>query len=303
MRAAQERLAAWFARIGRIRQDYRQVHGRGVHLLRPRRYTEKVQWRKLFDSDPRHTLFCDKLRTRDLLAARYGAELLPPLLWSGGVEGLAAALARLAPPYVLKSSHASGHLVLVEKGERPDVAALIAQAAGWLARNHGRESNERGYIAVPPRLLIERMVRDAAGGRPDEQRVFVFGGQARIVNTVFIEEGAVRNGAFHTPGWQRLNWHFSRVVERPFAQPPALAEMLRIAESLGEGIDHLRVDFFDGGARFWIGEVTLYPWSGMARFRPDEADHQMGALWPLRHPARRAITALLRDQPEGNSPT
>lgn len=272
------------------------VHGRAPDLLRPRRYTEKVQWRKLFDLDPRYAMFCDKLATRGLIAARFGADLVPPLLWTGTPETLP--LDTLAPPYVLKSNHASGQVVMVEAGDRPDRAALQATTAAWLARNHGSDSNEPGYGAVTPRLLIERTVRNAAGAPPDEQRIFVFHGTARVVNTVFVEDGRVRNGAFHTPDWQRLNWHFTRLVDRPFPRPPCLDAMLRIAEALGQELDHVRVDFFDGGARFWVGETTLYPWSGLARFEPDSADFDLGAFWRLPNPMGRAAMAVALRAPE-----
>src|SRR5580658_10426414 len=46
------RLGQWALAIRRVRADYRRVTGRAPALLRPRRFTEKMQWRKLFELDP-----------------------------------------------------------------------------------------------------------------------------------------------------------------------------------------------------------------------------------------------------------
>jgi Ser/Thr protein kinase RdoA (MazF antagonist) len=69
--------------------------------------------------------------------------------------------------------------------------------------------------------------------------------------------------------------------------------MIRAAERIAAGFDHLRVDFYDCGDRIHIGEVTVYPWSGLSRFNPDEADAMLGAYWTIRRPLRRAAMAIL----------
>jgi hypothetical protein len=289
------RLAAWRETINRVRAGYISAHGRPPRLLRPRRYTEKMHWRKLFDLDPFYAVLCDKLASRDFVASRVGADMLPPLLWSGSDNDIP--FDRLAPPYVLKSTHGSGHVAMIGAGEVPDRDALRAQAAAWLAHRYGPLYDEPAYNAVPPRLLVERTVTGPAGERPQEVRFFLFDGRIAVINTVFVEDGRIRNGAFHTPDWTRLDWYFSRRMNRPFPPPRRLDDMARIARQLGAGLDHVRIDFYDGGERIWVGELTLYSWSGGAAFNPDEADLILGAAWRLRHPLRRAAMAVLLRQP------
>jgi hypothetical protein len=55
--------------------------------------------------------------------------------------------------------------------------------------------------------------------------------------------------------------------------------MIRVAAQLGAGLDHVRVDFYDCGEHFRIGELTLYAWSGLSKFQPDEADFILGRYW------------------------
>jgi hypothetical protein len=263
----------------RVCRGYVSAHGRFPRLFNARRFTEKMQWRKIFDFNPIFPILCDKLAVRDYIAARIGREYLIPLVWSG----LPAEIPfdRVTRPFFLKSTHASGQVILVERDAEPDVAAIRAQSEAWLAVNYGADRDQPGYDPVPARLMIEETIITGEGARPDEVRLFVFHGKVAVINTVFVEDGQIRSGAFHTPDWERLNWYFTRRIERPFPRPLRLHDMIALAERLGEGIDHLRVDVYDCGDRIWIGELTLYSWSGYSRFSPDTADLVLGGYWQL----------------------
>lgn len=122
------RLAGWCRAIRQLRLMFHARHHRPPSLVRPRRFIDKMQWRKLFQHDPRIALFCDKLATREFIAARLGEAVLVPLLWSG-TDPAAIPFDSLVPPCVLKPSHASGRIAMVETGTMLDVPALRALAA------------------------------------------------------------------------------------------------------------------------------------------------------------------------------
>jgi len=284
------RIEGWLAAIRGIRRSYMQAHGRLPKLFRPRRFTEKMQWRKLFDRNALFGVFCDKLATRDWVAARIGAEYLAPVYWTGGVDEIPFDAALL--PYVLKSTHASGQVMFVTQDMMADQAAVRRRAAAWLQIDYFALSGEPGYKNIPPRLVAEQIVLAEDGGAPEERRMFVFDGKVAVINTVFAEDGIIRNGAFHTPCWERLDWHFTRLVTRAFPRPKRLEEMIRVAELLGQGIDHIRVDIYDCGDRILVGELTAYAWGGLSRFNPEGADLALGRFWRLRWPLLRAIAAM-----------
>jgi hypothetical protein len=276
------------ARAIRVCRTHVRAHGRLPRLFSPRRFTDKMQWRKLFDFNPAFPTLCDKLAVRDFIAARVGSEYLVPLLWSGAPAEIP--FDDVARPFVLKSSHASGQIIMVDRDEILDSAAIRMRAESWLAKNYGAARNEPGYEAVPPRLMIEQTLCTPRGERPRELRLFVFDGKVAVINSVFLEEGRLRNGAFHTPDWTRLNWRFTRATdEREFLRPIRLDEMIGVAERLGAGLDHVRVDVYDCGDRIRIGELTVYSWSGHAHFDPDEADFELGSYWRPRAAGWRSI--------------
>ena len=81
--ADRQRVAEWKGAISRVRKAYRDYYGREPSLARPRLFTEKMQWRKLFDLDPRFAILSDKVAARDFIAREIGADYLPPLLLAG----------------------------------------------------------------------------------------------------------------------------------------------------------------------------------------------------------------------------
>lgn len=287
------RLAIWARAVATVRRDFAAEHGRPPRLLRPRGFTDKMQWRKLFQHDPRFAVFCDKLATRDHVAARVGAERLVPLLWQGA-RPEEIPFDRLDPPFVLKPSHSCGRCVLVRSGEVPDPDLLRATAAAWLRHCHGSERIEPGYVNVPRRLMVERLLLSPSGGPPREYKVLVFAGRVGLVQ---ILERSPRDRslslAYHDRNWAPVSLRFKTAPSPlPLPSPARQAEIITLAERLAAGIDHLRVDLYETAAGLHVGELTCYSWSGLSPVTPTEADIRLGALWPLRSPALRALAAV-----------
>jgi hypothetical protein len=57
--------------------------------------------------------------------------------------------------------------------------------------------------------------------------------------------------------------------------------MIDAAQKLGDGLDFIRADFYDTGARVYFGELTNYPDAGRGHFRPKEYDRLLGQCWKL----------------------
>jgi hypothetical protein len=101
-----------------------------------------MQWRKLFDLNPIYAVITDKLAARDFIAERVGAQVLVPLLWIGD-DPAAVPFDALEPPYVIKSTHASGHVLLVRTRQDVDPDKAVTTLREWLGRCHGIEKNQR----------------------------------------------------------------------------------------------------------------------------------------------------------------
>ncbi len=284
------RLGQWALAIRRVRADYRNFTGRTPSLLRPRRFTEKMQWRKLFELDPIFAVLSDKLAARDFVTARIGDGRQADLLWEGN-DLDAIPFDRLVPPYALKSTHASGHIIIVRDAAALDVAAARATARGWLAHPHGALLNEPAYIHLAPHLIVERLVVLPDGTPPPEHKVYVYDGKAVFIRTNTPDaNGHPLFGDVHSRDWTWLPIAWERPYHpvRP-PRPIRFAEIIALAERLGAGLSHCRVDIYDCGDTLIVGEITLYSQSGLVVYPDPAHDFTLGAPWKIRWPMLRAF--------------
>ena len=61
-----------------------------------------------------------------------------------------------------------------------------------------------------------------------------------------------------------------------------LRNILPVAEKIGCGLSHLRVDFYLSSAGAKIGELTTYHMGGRATWHPPEWDEILGRIWAER---------------------
>ena len=277
----------------KVFREYRRVFGRYPNLLRPRRFSEKIQWRKLFDLNSLYSTMADKIAARDFIAERVGPEWLVPLLWTGeSVDDIP--FDALEPPYVLKCSHGSTFNVIVRDRASLDREKIRATLQDRLARNFGAYMREPCYTPIQPRLLAEQLMLEADGSPPLELKIFVFDGRARLIHGVFVDKTRARFDAMHDCDWRPLPWHaFNQRYEGQVPKPARLAEFVSLAERLGAGFEHLRVDLYQWQGQPRVGELTLYNLSGLWPFTPDEVDFILGGWWRLRRPIGRALAAVL----------
>jgi len=278
---------------------------RSLRLLRtrrPRTFTEKVRYKMLRDHRPLLVTFADKVAVRDHVASRIGAHYLPGAL---AVVEDADDLAGLELPdrYVVKPTHGSGACIVVSpsapaeerippagsvwgythvRPERADPGELVATARFWMSQLYGQGPNrEWAYGGVPPRVLVEEMITAPDGGIPDDLKFFVFHGRCRYVQVDGGRFGA-RTQDFFDRSWQHLE--LSGGPDWADPEPPRprrLAEMMAIAETLGDGTDFVRVDLYQVADRVVFGELTSYPAGGDSPFHPARFDAEFGRHWTV----------------------
>jgi hypothetical protein len=299
LRQTTERARRWLGIIGIVRETYSKFTEHQLHVFYPRRFTEKMQWRKLFDLDPIYTVFCDKVATRDYVAQRVGSNAVVPILWLGK-DPLALPLETLQPPYIIKCSHGSGFNITIRNNERIDYAGVRKQFEQWLAIDYGNLAKEPGYFGVPGQLLIEPLLTNN-GGFPPEYKFFVFNGIPRLVmhRANYGDQTHERTQFWYDMQWRPLPIRTSgNPSGTPVSRPREFDTMVMMAEVLTKNCDHVRVDFLVSDGRVYVGELTSYHRSGFFRFEPDDYDLIVGQMWRLRWPLLRAWwTIITRDWP------
>lgn len=260
---------------------YRQATGHVPPLLRPRTFTEKLNWRITFDRRELLAPTCDKLAMKGhAQRTAPGLVRVPETLWSGTDVGELADV-DLAGHWVLKPNHSCIRRLF---GRGPaDVADLRRRTVGWVEERYWRKSEEWAYRRARACLLVEEFV-GVPGAVPADLKVLVVGGEPRLVELHTGRDDDHR-ARLYSPDWEPRPWTIGYRTG-PDADPPErLEDLLKAATALADGFDMMRVDFYEVDGELWFGELTPYPGAGLSPLEPD-LDAELGEGWTL-PPLRR----------------
>ena len=252
--------------------------GRWPNIGVPKTFNEKIQHRKLHERDSRMPELADKIEAKRHVAGMLGDNWVTPTIWFG--DRLPPLPPRNWPiPFALKSSHGSGHNILIRSEDDLDWPAIERRALAWLSAPYAGYAREWLYGQIKPRLLVEPIIGESDATLPD-YKIFVFGGHARVIQ---VDTGRFTDHRrnFFDPNWRPLPFtvSFPRAKTLP-PRPISLAAMIEGAETLGRTFPFVRVDLYEIEGRPRFGELTFYPDSGFANFNPASADIMLGDFWP-----------------------
>lgn len=241
----------------------------------PKKYSEKIQWMKLYDATPLKTKLADKIAVRDFIKETIGEEYLIPLVgtYSSPDE---IDFDKLPEKYVIKTNHGYAQNIIVNGENKLDIAEAKKQMAYWLSRNHAYEALEMQYMNIKPTLLIEEYMENDNSDLYD-YKVFCFDGKPKYIEFIQDRAEGLKKAFFDTE-WNLQDFTTGgERVDREVPKPPQLEKMLELAEILSQGFIHVRVDFYllnDGSIKF--GEMTFAPASGSSIWDPPEMNLEMG---------------------------
>lgn len=263
---------------------YRLTFGKKLNLEQPTTFNEKLQWLKLYDRRPEYTAMVDKVTAKELAAARIGAEHIIPTLgvWDSVDE---IDFDALPDKFVLKTTHDSGGVRIVDRRKDFDPAALRAFFDAHLRNNLYKSQREWPYKDVKPRILAETYMEDSKTGELRDYKIFVFGGEAKAVHIATNRQNAEQPTAFDFFDREFRHYDFRKGgypnAETLPGKPEHMDRMFELAERLSDGLPFLRVDFFEADGKVYFGEFTFYPGSGFSPFDPEKWDTVFGGWLKL----------------------
>ena len=264
-----------------LRLQYWRAFKRLPDLKTPRRFTEKLQWLKIYGGLEAHSDWIDKVIAKERVAALLGESWITPTLWHGRV--LPPREERTWPtPYLIKANHGSGWYHHVVTDADKDWPAIEKMTASWLRRRWHPHLRERQYAKIAPQLLVEPRLGGSAEVLPYDYKFHVFNGRVQFIG-VTIERLQGPKLAVMDRAWSPLAFSIDNTPLVGFVpeKPPHFDKMLEGAETLARQFAYARIDFYDleDGPRF--GEITLTPASGHLPLDPDGRDFVNGALLDL----------------------
>lgn len=280
-------LTRWLPDRIYIPMEYKAYTGKKLELDAPKTYNEKIQWLKLHQRDPLLTQLVDKAAVKSYVSQRIGDEYIIPTLgvWRHFDE---IDFDRLPDQFVLKCTHDSGGLVICKDKRSFERQAAKAKIEHCLRRRYYTIHREWPYKNVVPQIIAEPYIEDAETGELRDYKIFTFNGRARAF---YIATGRQRAGMEPTFDFFDMDYnHLPFSNGHPNAEvlperPSRLDDMKALAEKLGQGFTHVRVDFYEANGRVYFGEMTFSHMSGLSPFEPACWDETFGSWLEL--PAKK----------------
>ena len=281
-----------------LKVKFRQLMGKKLNLKNPQTFSEKLQWLKLYDRRPEYTTMVDKYAVKGYVAKIIGDEYIIPTLgvWDRPED---IDWDSLPNQFVLKCTHDSGGLVICRDKSKLDKKAATTKLRKTLKQNYYRKWREWPYKDVPRRIIAEQYIEPAPDLKdlPD-YKFFCFDGEVKalFVATDRQKEGEEVKFDFFDADFNRLPFkqghEHAAVTPR---KPKNFEVMKKAAAQLSKGLPHARVDLYEVGDKVLFGEITLFHFSGLVPFRPEEWDKVFGDMLTL--PGERLGGAIISIKP------
>lgn len=257
-----------------------RVHRFWPNFVNPRLFSEKVVSRMLHNRSPQLTLLNDKLRVRTFVEAKVGADYLVPLLWSGD-DPDKIPFDQLPSNFVIKATHGGDYNILVKDKASIDKNEIRLKLSKWLKENYCddfRLGIEWGYKHINPSIIIEKYL-ETDGHPPIDYKFYCFSGRVEVLTMHFDRFIEHKTKAFDRnfePHEFRYHFpHWTGECQRP----QNFEEMIRLAETLSEEFDFMRIDLYNIKGSIYFSEFTPYTGGVSTKFLPREQDILLGEKW------------------------
>jgi hypothetical protein len=248
-----------------------------LHLSDPKRFNEKLQWLKLYNRRPEHTLMVDKYLVRDYIKEIIGEEYLIPLIgaWDSVDE---IDFDSLPERFVIKCNHNSGEgMYICADKSKMNVEKVKADLKRGMEQDYYLCDREWPYKNVPRKIVAEEYLDDGSGRGINDYKVFNFNGEPYIIQVDF-DRFIDHKKNLYTTEWELCDFSFNYPAhpEIEIPKPEKLDEMLELSRKLSAGAPFMRTDFYSVNGKLYFGELTFFPATGYGKFEPDEIDFELG---------------------------
>ena len=272
-----------------IKLQYFFKTGRRLNLQNPKRFTEKIQWYKLYYKNPLMIQCVDKYDVREYVKSKGLEDILIPCY---GVYNSPDEIDWDALPnqFVMKDTLGGGgtSVIIVKDKAITDIEKLKRCSAEWVKINAHKKNCGREwpyYSGKNHRIIIEKYLdADKNAGGLIDYKLLCFNGRPTIIYV--LADRTLGNGAgcgiydefFNKLPCLELD---ERPLERIIEKPLAFELMKEIASKLSEDFFEARVDLYEVEGKVKFGEITFYDSSGYMIFEPDEFDEKFGEPFVL----------------------
>ena len=261
--------------------------GRRLDLNEPKRFTEKLQWYKLYYKNQLLIQCVDKYDVRKYIEAKGFQDILIPCY---GVFNSFDEIDWDALPnqFVVKDTLGGGGnaVVIVSNKEGYSIDELKRITTKWVSKNPHKKGGGREwpyYSGKRHRIIIEKYIESEKQEGLVDYKFFCFGGKCEFLYVMGNRKvGQSVSVSIFDRNFNKLP--VLRVGDHPFIdakRPKNYEELLYVAETLSKDFPHVRVDLYDINNKIYFGELTFYNASGYMKYEPDSFDLSVGRKFKL----------------------
>lgn len=262
--------------------------GRRLNLKEPKRFTEKLQYYKLYYRNPLMKQCVNKLQVREYVK-QCGLENI--LNECYGIYDCPKDIDFSALPdrFVIKDTLGGGSTSVVIINDKKEINDnLMATMEKWISRNSTIDlgGREWPYLNQQSQIIIEKYLEQSNGDLAD-YKLFCFAGK---VECVYVRTGYANDHNNGEMAFFDSNMNYLPKVGMDYCAiaqtPPSIdksvfLDMKIIAEKLSKPFPHVRVDLYNLDGKIVFGELTFFNASGYMRFNPDEFDFLLGQKFDI----------------------
>lgn len=261
-----------------VKYQYKYITHHKLNLKNPIRYTEKLQYLRLYvyPKMPLVSKCASRDGVREYLKEKGLEQYLVPIY---GIFDHFEDIDfnKLPNQFVMKCTHACAFNEIVLDKSKINIDELRKKFNKWLKTDYGKKTVERHYSNIKPRIIIEKYIGEL-DNLPREYKIHVFNGKARSLYVVTGRKKDIRYNNYYidwTPfdGSQFNGW---KKTDYPLEKPDNFDEMVNLAETLAKEFPFVRVDLYNINGKIYLSEMTFTPAKGTLILDDDQCDFEMG---------------------------
>lgn len=258
---------------------YKRRTGDNLNIDNPQTFNEKIQWMKIYDSNPTKTLLADKYLVRDWVKNKIGEEHLIKLLgvWDKFDD---IDFDKLPEQFVLKCNHGCGYNIIVRDKSNLNIKDTKNKLETWLKEDFAFKNGfEMHYSKIPRKIIAEEYIPEVDKSAID-YKFICFNGEPFLCWITDKSLKKYERMFYKLPEWEPQDIEYldgwAILAKNPIQKPKQLDKIIEICKTLSKGFPLVRVDLYVTDEKILFGEMTFTTSSGRAKFSPDKWNYILG---------------------------
>lgn len=254
------------------------------NLNMPKKFTEKLQWRKLKDNNKLYSVCADKYAVREYVKNKVGEEYLIPIYLITDIL-TKEEFEKLPNSFVLKTTNGSGNsaVKIIKDKKLVKYEELRDFFENCKKIDVGDYTMESWYSSIPCKIMAEELLDI---NTVDDYKFHSFNGEKFFIEHLVERDKTkgILKSNFYDENWNKLNFTIgTEMYDYDIKKPKNFDKMIEIVKKLSKDFDYVRVDLYNIGGEIYFGELTFCPDGGFGKFTDKEWDSKFGSYWKIKN--------------------